>query len=241
MTINVIHRFPRSLVALALLSSAANAQFAPNDPWQPTKRWHRIDAVEWKVAPRHQPFTDRWPEEMRVRQAEGKVILRKTGGAHARHICPDRPLQAGERMRIVYSLTEAGRGGGTPVPYFGLRDRRGQECVLFMFESFPRADEVHEIVVQRSDSGFRASRDQRVVDRPEVGPDFRNLTDPVYVFFHMNDTSEVVIHELATAKWPEPPEVIPDPFAGQDCWETRHPRCRVPFFAKLRALVRRGK
>ena len=63
MAMNALLRCSLLFLAVAVLSRAADAQLAPDETWQPTKRWYVIDSLEWKVAPRHQPFAERLPEK----------------------------------------------------------------------------------------------------------------------------------------------------------------------------------
>ena len=224
-----------------LVRCADAAEPAPDDGWQPTAQWYRIEVPVWRVAPRHKPFFSRLPSDFRVQQLADRTTLQKVAGLGrpVYHACPGVPLRVGQRMRIVYSLTRRGRSGGTPVPYFGVRDDQGLERVLFLFGSFPKADEVHEIVVERLRDGFRAKRGQRVVEEPAVDRNSGNLADPLFVFFHMNDTSEVVIHEVATS---EPPETEPAPERAdvvQSRCEAPQRRCRAKGLINLRLRFRR--
>jgi hypothetical protein len=101
-------------------------------------------------------------------------------------------------MAIKYRLPLQGRRGGTPVPYFGVRDEAGEEKVILMFSSRPKPDEVYEILLFREGDRFG------VIHKGFVSAvQFKGDSDRAYAFFHMNDISRVVVEEI---RLPSPPE-----------------------------------
>jgi len=155
------------------------------------------DDITWRVALRHYPFFATLPEDVEITSESQSAIIKKKGNSIDRpiapsssyHVCPDCVLTAGDRVKLRISIPSQPSRGGTPVPYFGFRDTNGTELVL---GNLIDDNKVHEILVQCLGSDGFASYDGVFANRYGV----KELVPPVYIFFHMNDTSELKIHEF---------------------------------------------
>ncbi len=173
----------------------------------------RLARPGWKFAVRHNPFSTVLPNGMDVRHRDGKVVIHKERGKVSYHACFDRPLRNGNRFVLRFSLPVRG-GGGTPVPYFGLRDVNGEEFVFVLFSSYPRPDEIHEIKVTQSGDTYIVIYNGRIQRQLNTRYKLKQLKSPPYLFFHMNDLSEIVIHDVLTdapPPKPRPPALPPLP------------------------------
>ena len=146
--------------------------------------------ITMRVAIRHEPFLNALPENLTWTCTNGTVDIKRTPGGKSHHVCVDSVLRDGLCGAIRFRLLTRG-GGGTPVPYFGVRDANGSEEVLVLFSSYPKAEEVHEILLFRAGSRFGALYKNRL--KTVLAGD---LEENVYPFFHMNDKSRIFIEEI---------------------------------------------
>lgn len=147
--------------------------------------------IRIRVAVRHQPFLDVVPTNLTVESVEGKADIVRTPGGTSHHVCIDRHLLDGPCAAIKFRLPTQGSGGGTPVPYFGVRDESGKEEVLVLFSSYPKQDEIQEILLFRRGDLFGALYNDQV-----KSVRIKGFGENIYVFFHMNDTSRILIDEV---------------------------------------------
>ncbi len=164
------------------------------------------DEISWKVAPRHKAFFAALPEDPGITSSSGSTIIKKTGNPvdrklvppSAYHVCPDFALTAGDRVMLRLSIPGPPSRGSSPVPYFGFRDAEGNELVLGeLVADFKE----HVILVQCLGSDGFALIDGNFCN--PLGP-VDELVPPLYVFFHMNDASELKIHELKLSEAASP-------------------------------------
>jgi hypothetical protein len=155
----------------------------------------RIEQPGWWIAPTDQPLRDEIPENIEISYGDESVVIHKSGGRETYHACLATPLEEGRCLVIRFSLTVRG-GGGTPVPYFGVRDEKGAGSVLFLFGSGPDPGKVFEIMIDNNDGAYTALYDGRLKTMDISSFALKDFDSPGYIFFHMNDVSEVVIHDI---------------------------------------------
>lgn len=158
---------------------------------EPFGSFKESGGLKVRTAPRHRPFTEKLPAELTIDTHEGSVDIRKSGGTSVYHVSLDYVLPNGPCVSIKYRLPARGRRGGTPVPYFGVRDEAGEEKVILMFSTYPKPDEIHEILLFREADQFGAIHKGFMSTVR-----FKGNSDRAYAFFHLNDISRVVIEEV---------------------------------------------
>jgi len=164
---------------------------------------HVHEKLAWRVALRHKALLDEMPTNIKIQSKSQTVVIRKTGNPKGRpvapsptyHVCPDVPFEDGDRASVTLSTPLRSTRGGTPVPYFGIRDARGHEHPLGSLGGFAGDGKTHTILVQRVGNEGLAILDGKLASL-QVRPPIKELTPPIFLFFHMNDTSEVVIHSI---------------------------------------------
>lgn len=145
----------------------------------------------FRAAHRHRPFATGNLDDLTFEMYEGAMVIKKGGGTSVYHVSPDFVLPSGPCISIKYRLPTQGRRGGTPVPHFGVRDETGEEEVILSFSTYPKPDEVHQILVFRNGDRFGAIHKGFVsVVR------FKGDSDRAYAYFLLNDQSQVVLEEI---------------------------------------------
>ncbi len=160
---------------------------------------HVCEDLPWRVAVRHKPFLAEQPIDVVIEGPANAVSIRKTvrevSTAATYHVSPYLVFNDGDRAAITFSTPVRSAGGGTPIPYFGLRDAQGHEHTLCDLGSFGGDGKKHSILVQRVGNEGLALLDGRLATL-QMRPPVEELAPPIFMFFHMNDTSEVVIHSI---------------------------------------------
>lgn len=164
--------------------------------------------ISWQVAPRQEPFLEALPEDLSITVEAVQTRIAKTGNpldlpvspSPSYHVCPSFELRADDRALLRFSIPSPPARGGTPVPYFGLRDADGEEAILLFINDSMHNGEEHEIRVYCTGHDGFAFLDgslqfQRTYKVNELRP-------PLFMFFHMNDTSQLIIHELRLNRSP---------------------------------------
>jgi hypothetical protein len=86
-------------------------------------------------------------------------------------------------------LGVGGFGGGTPVPYYGLRSTDGLKECFFNLSTYHPEGKRNKIEIRRKDGEVSAKLDGRLAQGVHT-----HLPNPGYVSFHMNDLSRVRLH-----------------------------------------------
>jgi len=164
---------------------------------------HVHEKLAWRVALRQKTLFDEIPPDIRIQNKSQTVVIQKTGNPRGRpvspsptyHVCPDLPLEDGDRALVTLSTPLRSTRGGTPVPYFGIRDAQGHEHTLGVLGGFAGDGKTHTILVQRVGNQGLATLDGKLVSL-QMRPPIQELVPPIFLFVHMNDTSEVVIKSI---------------------------------------------
>lgn len=154
--------------------------------------------VTWKVALRHKAFLDVRPNDVAISIHPGTTIIDKTGNppggpiapSPAYHVCPSVELEADDRAVVRFSIPRTSSRGGTPVPYFGLRDADGNELVL---GGLIDDSKEHEIRIQCHGADSFAFYDGKLQAR---NGQHGKLTSPLLLFFQMNDNSQLKVSDI---------------------------------------------
>lgn len=129
-----------------------------------------------------------------IRPAE--IFVQKNGGPNTIEFLLDYPLVGDLAAEMVVEFAtsdELGVGfrGGTPVPYYGLRSGDGTKEVYFLLGTYHPKGKHYHILLRREKGAVSAIID----DNPSQGVG-RDLTDPAYLGFVMNDVSRVRLHYI---------------------------------------------
>lgn len=159
----------------------------------------------WRAAPRHGGFLPSLPRDLAVTREADLTIIKKTGNRVGRppapsptyHVCPAIELTDGDRLSICISIPTTASGGGDPVPYYGVRDGQGNEFVLGFLSA---SGEEHTLWIQCLGKDALALADGRLETQ---GHRVDDLVPPLFVFFHMNDTAQLNVHELRLGRLQE--------------------------------------
>jgi hypothetical protein len=192
------------------------------------------EVAGFRIAIRHKPFLDEMPDNLSITVEGQTTLIAKPGGPEIYHVCPDLVMGDGSLAVIRFRLTTLGTRGGTPVPYFGVRDEEGNERVLTSFGSYPDRSKTHEVRVWVKGGKAGASQDGQAAFKTKQihgtpGTIREELSENVYLFFHMNDTSSIVLEEIRVGQY-EPPMLSPP--ADPSHWRP------TPCFPRLRRLFR---
>jgi hypothetical protein len=152
----------------------------------------------WRAAPRHGGFLPVLPRNLAVISEADVTIIKKTGSAVGRfpapsptyHVCPAIELTDGDRLSIRISIPTTASGDGDPVPYYGVRDGQGNEFVLGFLSA---SGEERTLWIQCLGTDAMALADGKLETQ---GHRVDDLVPPLFVFFHMNDTAQLNVHEL---------------------------------------------
>jgi hypothetical protein len=173
---------------LADIESLARAAFQQRFAELP-----ELASATWRIALRYQPFTDGLPEDVTIVREGGHTIIRKQAASNSYHVCLDQALADAAQVKIRFSLNKQGEVGSAPVPYVGIRDEAAEQ-IFFPLPSRPRSDEIHEILLERRGNSFTALYKEQV--RSNVLYDPGKFNGAPFLFFHMNDDSEIVVHSV---------------------------------------------
>jgi hypothetical protein len=147
-----------------------------------------VATIRLLASVRGKPFSDIPAEHLNIQTIPGSAIIDKLpGGASSYQICIDIPVRKGTRALLRFKYA----GLGTPVPYFGVRDDHGRGDPVILFPSSP-PDTVHEILFMREDNWVAARLDDRMIKVSRVN----KLSEPVRMYFHMNDISHIALEEV---------------------------------------------
>jgi hypothetical protein len=144
-----------------------------------------------KIAPRQKPFLDAAPPNVQIESSDGTTVITKSSGPETYHASINHQLTEGSCFAAKFKLPTPATRGGTPVPYFGIRDARGQEQVLVSFSSFAKPDKTYEIFLFRKGDVFAAFHDGTIKSAR-----MKDTSGPIFPFFHLNDRSSVILVEV---------------------------------------------
>lgn len=159
--------------------------------------------LAWRVGVPNMSFPNTIPADIKIQSRLQTVSIRKTGNPKGRpvapsptyQVCPEVPFENGDRAAVTFSTPIRPTRGGIPVPYFGMRDARGRQHTLGDLGVFAGDGKTHTILIQRVGNEGLAVLDGKLATL-QMRPPVEELTPPIFMFFHMNDTSEVVIHSI---------------------------------------------
>lgn len=157
-----------------------------------------LENTAWRAAPRHGGFLPALPRDLAVTRDADVTIIKKTGNPVVRfpapsptyHVCPAIELTDGDRLSIRISIPTTASGNGAPVPYYGVRDGQGNEFVLGFLSA---SGEERTLWIQCLGTDAMALADGKLETQ---GHRVNDLVPPLFVFFHMNDTAQLNVHEL---------------------------------------------
>lgn len=134
-----------------------------------------------------------------------EIVVQKNRGPSTLEFLLDYPL-AGDfaaEMVVEFATSEelgVSFGGGTPVPYYGVRSADGAKEVYFLLGTYHPKGKRYHILLRREKGAVSAFIDDSPAQA--VGG---NLTDPAHLCFVMNDVSRVRLHYVRIES---PPGVI---------------------------------
>jgi formylglycine-generating enzyme required for sulfatase activity len=147
-----------------------------------------VPAIPLLTAVCGKPFSLVPEEYLTIQKAGSSAVITKLGGAGSYEVCVDIPVVEGTRALLKFRA----HGPSTPVPYFGVRDGKGHAAIITLFSSFHDPDAGHEILFVREDNWVAARFDGGMVSVARLD----QLEEPVRMYFHMNDTSKIILEEV---------------------------------------------
>lgn len=150
----------------------------------------RVEQIDLQVGIRHQAFLEQMPEDLEIILQNGTADVTKSQGPTTYHLCLNYVVPEGPAAMVRFRLPIQGRRG-TPVPYLGVRDEFGNEAVVINFNSRPNPHHSYELFMYRAVNQIGVLYEDRF-----YSTHLNRLGDSLYIFFHMNDESRVVIEEV---------------------------------------------
>ena len=165
------------------------------------KNLHALENPSWRIAVHNGPLLDELPKNVDVSSNSQISTIHKSARSDNYHLCLGVPFEDGDRALITFSLPLSSVRGGTPVPYFGLRGSEGVRTGLCHLSHFNGDGKRHTLLVERIGDEGLVVIDGQIPQT--ILPGRKELPATVYVFFHMNDESRIVIHDIQLSGTPE--------------------------------------
>lgn len=166
--------------------------------------------ITWQVAPNQKPFLQKPPNDITITTDPLQTRITKSGNPPNHPVSPSPSYQVGpsfellpgDRALLRFAIPTTPMRGGTPVPYFGVRDAKGKDVFLIHIGDPNHDGKEHEIRIQCTSSDAFAFFDGSLQHEAVT---IRELQPPLFMFFFMNDNSELVIHKVQLSRDPSLP------------------------------------